>query len=113
MEALMILLRIVLHTVIGMLVLTILAGTASMIGIPLVSGLLEWLNPGSFLAFSLTLAALLNRRPLLLFVLLGVCLLVCFPLVQTNPAGFLLAVLLGAATAFLAGALFREGAVPE
>ncbi len=109
----MILLRIILHTIILVLSLLIFSAVASAFGLGLVSGLLDWLAPGAFVVFSLTLATLLNRRPLLLVVLLGIGLLVCFPVVKGNPVAFLFAICLGVAAALLTGALFRETRAPE
>jgi hypothetical protein len=104
----MIVLRIIVQTLMAILVLQLLALAAAKLELTLVLGFLSWLSPGHFLAFSLTLAALLNGRPFLLVVLLGVGLLVAFPVVRQDPVKFLFAICLGVAAALLVNALFNE-----
>mgnify|MGYP003563810427 CR=1 FL=1 len=68
--------------------------------IPLVRELLDWLSPGAFVVFSLTLACILNRRPALLTVVFF-CSFLALAYHVEDPLSIGVAMLLGAAAAWV------------
>jgi len=108
----MVILRILLHAGIAAVLLATLDAVFSESELPLLHALLAWLSPGHFLVFSLTLACLLNRRPLLLVVFCVLGFIGTFSRFY-DPGPYLFAILLGVAAALVANALFREAGGDE
>jgi hypothetical protein len=77
--------------------------------VPLVHLLLNWLRPGYFLVFAATVACIINRRPALLAMLLGLGFLLTYQDIKHDLFAPATAVLIGAVIARAVLALANEG----
>jgi len=80
---------------------------------PLLHGLLRWLQPGHYLIFATSMACILNRRPGLLALGLGLTYLATWHRIQYDLVTPGTAILLGILAAQLTNALITEGRPQE
>jgi hypothetical protein len=109
----MILLRILLHAAIIAGALNLIGLALKNQGVPLASVLLDWLSPGWYCIFALTVACLINQRPLVLVALLGLGFLLGYQAVSHELGGLALAIFLGVLAARGLRALAFEAAPEE
>ncbi len=108
----MVIIRICLHMAFIWAVLTLLDYSVVHREVPLVQALLDWMRPGFFLVYAVTLAAILNKRPVLLGVVHGLAFVFTWHTIKHDLISPGIAILLGGLTAIVVRAVAQE-AHPE